>query len=80
APAAMRISPPVDPAVFAQVSHFEERFRQALGTRVALNRNGDGSGKLVIHFYNDGDLESLLQTIAGDEGDDPSSADGTFPL
>jgi ParB family chromosome partitioning protein len=55
----------VDAQVRAQVAHLEERFRQALGTRVSLARNANGSGRLVIHFYNDGDLDALFQSIAG---------------
>ncbi len=45
----------------------EDRFRNALGTKVALNRNANGAGRLVVHFYNDDDLDSLLRHIAGDE-------------
>ncbi|MEZ4862131.1 MAG: ParB/RepB/Spo0J family partition protein [Caldilineaceae bacterium] len=51
----------------AQVAHLENRFRTALGTRVNLNRSANGSGRLVIHFYNDEDLENLYQLIIGDE-------------
>ena len=47
----------------------EERFRRALGTRVSLARNADGSGRLVVHFYNDGDLEAIYTLIAGPESD-----------
>jgi ParB family chromosome partitioning protein len=47
----------------------EERFRSALGTRVSLNRNADGSGRLVVHFFNDDDLESIYHLIAGDDAD-----------
>ena len=36
-----------------QLGHLENRFRAALGTRVNLNRNTNGSGRLVIHFYSD---------------------------
>ncbi len=53
-------------AVRAEVARMEERFRHALGTRVALNRNADGSGRLVVHFYNDDDLETLYRLIAHD--------------
>ena len=51
----------------AHVQYLENRFRAALGTRVNLNRNRDGSGRLVVHFYNDEDLESIYQIIAADE-------------
>ena len=56
-----------DPAVDPQISHMENRFRSVLGTRVNLSRNTNGSGRLVIHFYNDADLEELYQLIAGNE-------------
>ncbi len=72
--------PEIDPQVRAQVAHLEERFRQALGTRVALNRNHDGSGRLVIHFYNDGDLEALYQTLAHSSDADDAPADASFAL
>lgn len=49
------------------LAHLEDRFRLALNTRVSLNRQSDGSGKLVIHFYNDDDLDSIYQHIAGGE-------------
>lgn len=57
-------------AELAQVTHMEENFRRALGTKVALNRNSDGSGKLVVHFFNDDDLEAIYQQIAGSIEDD----------
>lgn len=56
--------------VRAQLAHMEDRFRSALGTRVSLNRNADGSGRLVVHFFNDSDLEAIYQTIAGQEDDE----------
>jgi len=64
--------PEPDPQIRTQVARMEEGFRRALGTRVSLDRNGDGSGRLVIHFYSDGDLETLYRTFASDdeEGDD----------
>lgn len=49
------------------LSHLEDQFRSALNTRVSLNRQSDGSGKLVIHFYNDDDLDSIYHHIAGGE-------------
>ncbi|MCB0046890.1 MAG: ParB/RepB/Spo0J family partition protein [Caldilineaceae bacterium] len=51
----------------AQVQHLENRFRSALGTRVNLARNADGSGRLVVHFYNDEDLQHLYQLMVGEE-------------
>lgn len=61
--------PALDEQTRTQVAHMEERFRRALGTRVSLARNADGSGRLVVHFYNDGDLEAIYTLIAGPESD-----------
>ncbi|MEZ4736222.1 MAG: ParB/RepB/Spo0J family partition protein [Caldilineaceae bacterium] len=52
-----------------QLSYLENRFRSALGTRVNLSRNANGSGRLVIHFYNDEDLDNIFQRITGGEED-----------
>ena len=51
-----------------QETHFaflENRFRSALGTRVNLSRNADGSGRLVVHFFSDEDLDTLVKLIVG---------------
>ena len=56
--------------VQAHLAHMEDRFRTALGTRISLNRNPDGSGKLVVHFYSDSDLEAIYTLIAGDDTDE----------
>lgn len=56
-----------DPEIQSHLQHMENRFRSALGTKVSLNRNQDGSGRLVVHFYSDDDLESIYQLIAGEE-------------
>jgi len=42
----------------------ESEFREALGTKVELFRGRKG-GKLVIHFYNEEDLEGLYDRIVG---------------
>ena len=52
----------------AELNRIEDKLRSVLGTRVNLNRNDDGSGRLVVHFYNDADLEQIFRQIAG--GDD----------
>jgi len=63
---------PPEPAIAPQIAHLENQFRAKLNTRVNLSRNANGSGRLVIHFYNDDDLEQLYQLIAGeDEGATP---------
>jgi ParB family chromosome partitioning protein len=56
-------APPLHP----QLAHLESRFRSILGTRVNLTRNANGSGRLVIHFYNEDDLAQLYELIAGND-------------
>jgi ParB family chromosome partitioning protein len=46
------------------VAAIEDRFRQALGTKVQLYRGRRG-GKLVVHFYSDDELQGLYETICG---------------
>lgn len=58
---------PTKPAVSEQIAYLENRFRTAIGTRVQLNRHANGSGRLVVHFYNDDDLEQLYKLIGGHE-------------
>ncbi len=47
-----------------EVRALEERLRASLGTRVNLNRRRNG-GTLVIHFYSDEELNSLVDQILG---------------
>lgn len=51
----------------AQLRYMEDQLRSSLGTRVNLNRQADGSGRLVIHFYNDEDLDAIYRLIAGED-------------
>lgn len=60
-------APEEDASTATHLSFLEGRLRDALGTRVNLNRNRDGSGKLVVHFYNDEDLAGIFQHIAGED-------------
>ena len=46
------------------VTALEDRFRQALGTKVQLFRGRRG-GKLVIHFFSDDELTGLYESICG---------------
>lgn len=52
------------------LAQMENRFRTALGTKVSLNRNSDGSGRLVVHFYNDQDLDSIFRVITKQSEDE----------
>lgn len=58
---------PIEEPGDEQLGYLENRFRSALGTRVNLSRNANGSGRLVIHFYSDEDLDQIFRRIAGDE-------------
>ena len=51
-----------DPEILA----LEERLRSSLGTRVNLSRRRKG-GTLVIHFYSDEELNSIIDKIIGPE-------------
>jgi ParB family chromosome partitioning protein len=46
-----------------ELQALEEDFRSRLGTKVQLIRNRKGRGRLVIHFYNQEDLEALYGVI-----------------
>ncbi|MDE0078954.1 MAG: ParB/RepB/Spo0J family partition protein [Caldilineaceae bacterium] len=57
------------PHLQAQMRYWENRFRDRLSTKVNLDRKADGSGRLVIHFFSDEDLEAIYREIVGDEAD-----------
>ncbi len=48
------------------VRSLESAFRQALGTKVSLQRGKKG-GRLVIYYYSDEELDHIYQTIVGQE-------------
>ena len=47
-------------AVYADVS---EKCKQALGTKVEVTSKGDGAGVIQIEFYNNDDLEKIIERI-----------------
>ncbi len=49
-----------------EITALEERLRSQLGTKVNLNRGRKG-GTLVIHYYSDEELESLVGKILGED-------------
>jgi len=55
-PAAENSKPPKDP----EVKQIENSLRSILGTKVTLN-HGKKGGTLVIHYYSDEELETLIQ-------------------
>jgi ParB family chromosome partitioning protein len=46
----------------AEIAALEERFRQALGTKVQLVR-GQRGGRLIVHFYSDDQLQGIYEAI-----------------
>jgi len=59
-----------EPEPDPHLQFLEGRFRSALGTRVTLNRSPNGSGRLIVHFYSDDDLDNLYRLIAADADDE----------
>lgn len=49
-----------------EIRDLEDRLRDHLGTKVNLNRRGKG-GTLVIYYYSDEELNSLIREILGEE-------------
>ena len=41
----------------------ENRLRNSVGTKIKLHRNRNGSGRLVIYFYSDEELETLTNRL-----------------
>ena len=60
-----RPSPPTSPPS-SETDALENAFRETLGTKVSLQRNKKGQGRIVIHFYSDEELEHLYERIVGD--------------
>jgi ParB family chromosome partitioning protein len=52
--------------VSPQTRALEARFRETLGTKVSLNRSGQG-GRIVIYFYSEEELDALYGRIVGEE-------------
>ena len=44
-----------------------ERLAEIFGTKVKINRSGQG-GKIVIEYYGEEDLNHILQKISGERG------------
>jgi len=55
---------PKAPEKSPELRALEDRFRQALGTKVSLNRSKRG-GKLVIYFYSQEELQAIYDLIVG---------------
>lgn len=51
------------PALPLTVKKMQDELTTALGTRVTISRAADGKGEIAIKFYNDTDLERLVEII-----------------
>lgn len=56
------IKPPLKPPQAPEITAIEEQLRNKLGTRVNLN-SGKKGGSVVIHYYSDEELESILHHL-----------------
>ncbi|MBM4466117.1 MAG: ParB/RepB/Spo0J family partition protein [Chloroflexi bacterium] len=56
---------PADQPSSPETRALEDRFREALGTKVQLFRSRRG-GRLVIHFYSEEELQAFYELIVGD--------------
>jgi ParB family chromosome partitioning protein len=59
-------SPEPQQPLYDPMRELEDRFRNALGTRVQLSKSRRG-GRLVIYFYSDEELDRIYQAIVGDD-------------
>lgn len=55
--------PPLTPHDKAMLNKFEAQ----LGTKVELNRTAEETGKLVIHFYSEEELQAIFSAILGED-------------
>ena len=58
--------PKAPPALPPELSALEAAFRDSLGTRVSVQKNRKGAGKVVIHFYSDEELQTIYEAIVKD--------------
>lgn len=54
-----------------ELRDLQERFRQSLGTKVDVEKNPKGQGKIVIHFYSDEELQAIFETIVRENEGNP---------
>ncbi len=47
------------------VKKMQDQLMSSLATRVHINRAADGKGEIVVKFYNDDDLERLVEKLTG---------------
>ena len=57
---------PAPPAPTPETQALETALRETLGTKVSLQRNETGAGRVVIHFYSDQELQHIYERIVRD--------------
>jgi len=60
-------SRPKRPPLTAHDKAMLARFESKLGTKIELNRSEEESGKLVIHFYSQEELQAIFDAILGED-------------
>ena len=53
----------VNPALDVIYQNISENLKKKLSTKVTVSGKGNGSGKIEIEFYDNGDLERLLELL-----------------
>ncbi|RKM58848.1 ParB/RepB/Spo0J family partition protein [Butyrivibrio sp. CB08] len=56
-------SPKTNPSIDAVYAEVSEKCKQALGTKVEVTSKGDGVGLIQIEFYNNDDLEKIINRL-----------------
>ena len=54
-----------DPGIAVIYKQIEERLQQTLHTKVSIQRKTNGHGKLQIEFYNNDDLDKIIDKLTG---------------
>jgi ParB family chromosome partitioning protein len=62
-PGAVLSAPATTSRIDPDTARLAERLRNVFGTKVDLRRSAKGRGRLVLHFYSDEELESILQRL-----------------
>lgn len=47
------------------VLKMQQQLTSSLGTKVLINRANDGKGEIILRFYNDDDLDRIVEKISG---------------
>lgn len=55
-------TPKPRPTLPPELTDLQRQFADSLGTRVNIEKSGNG-GRVVIHYYNDEDLQAIYETI-----------------